>query len=37
MELCTYVKDVDVVDALEGSGEIVGYIGILHIWSYGPM
>ena len=37
MELWTYVKAVDVVDALEGSGGIVGYIGILHIWSYVPM
>ena len=32
MELCTYVKCVDVVDALEGSGGIEEFIGILHIW-----
>ena len=37
MELCTYVKAVEIVDALEGSGEIVRYIGIQHIWSYVPM
>ena len=37
MEICTYLNGVDVVDALEGSGEIVGYIEIQHIWSYVPM
>ena len=29
MEICTYVNGVDVVDALEGSGGIVVYIGKL--------
>ena len=37
MEIYTYVNDVDVVDALEGSGGIVGYIGKLQIWSYVPI
>ena len=37
MEFCTYVKAVDVVDALKASGGIVKYMGILHIWSYVPM